>query len=57
MWTGGDEQVPGIAPALNLVKVSAADVCVEHEVKPMDFTKMLERTDGSPREIYQPRLI
>jgi hypothetical protein len=30
--------------------VSVADVCVEHEVKTMDFTKWFEETDGSPRE-------
>jgi hypothetical protein len=41
----------GIAPWLNVVNVSVADVRVEHEVKPMDFTKWLERTDDSPREV------
>jgi len=34
---------------LNVVKVSVADARVEHEVKLMDFTKWLERTDGSQR--------
>jgi hypothetical protein len=31
--------------------VSVADVCVEQEVKTMDFTKWFEETDGSPREV------
>jgi hypothetical protein len=33
------EWVAGIAQGLNIVKVSVADVRVEHEVKLMDFTK------------------
>jgi hypothetical protein len=36
---------------LNVVKVSVANVRVEHEVKLMDFTKWLDRTGGSPREV------
>jgi hypothetical protein len=36
---------------LNVVKVSVADVPVEHEVKQGDFTKWLDRTGGSPREV------
>jgi hypothetical protein len=47
----GHEWVAGIAQGLNVVKVSVADVRVEHEVKLMDFTKWLERTGGSPREV------
>ncbi len=35
----------------NVVKVSIADVRVEHEVKLGDFTKWLDRTSGSPREV------
>jgi hypothetical protein len=31
--------------------VIVTDVRVEHEVKPMDFTKWLERTYGPPREV------
>jgi len=46
-----NEWVAGIAQGLNVVKVSVADVRVEHEVKLMDFTKWLDRTGGSPREI------
>ena len=36
---------------LNVVKVSVADVRVEHEVRLMDFTKWLDKTGGSPREV------
>src|SRR5438876_9842806 len=47
----GNEWVAGIAQGLNVVKVSVANVRVEHEVKLMDFTKWLDRTGGSPREV------
>ena len=33
------------------IRVSVADVRVEHEVKLMDFTKWLEWEGGSPREV------
>jgi len=33
---------------LNVVKVSVADVRIEHEVKRMEFTKWLERDGASP---------
>jgi hypothetical protein len=46
----GNEWVAGIAQGLNVVKVSVADVRVEHEVKLMDFTKWLDKMGGSPRE-------
>jgi hypothetical protein len=46
-----NEWVAGIAQGLNVVKVAAADVRVEHEVKLMDFTKWLEKNGGSPREV------
>jgi hypothetical protein len=49
----GNEWVAGIAQGLNMVRVSVADVRVEHEVKLMDFTKWLERTNGSPREMSE----
>jgi hypothetical protein len=45
----GNEWVAGIAQGLNVVKVSVADVRVEHEVKLTDFTKWLARTGGSSR--------
>jgi hypothetical protein len=47
----GNEWVAGIAQGLNVVRVSVADVRVEHEVKLMDFTKWMEKTGGSPREV------
>jgi hypothetical protein len=47
----GNECVVGIAQGLNIVRVSVADVRVEHEVKLGDFTKWLDRTGGSPREV------
>jgi hypothetical protein len=37
---------------LNVVKVSVADVCVEHEVKLEDFTKWLNRTGGSFLSVF-----
>ena len=46
----GNEWVAGIAQGLNVVKVSVADVRVEHEVRLMEFTKWLEKDGGSPRE-------
>jgi hypothetical protein len=46
-----NEWVAGIAQGLNVIKVSVADVRVEHEVKLMDFTKWLDRAGGSPREV------
>jgi hypothetical protein len=53
----GNEWVAGIAQGLNVVKVSVADVRVEHEVKLMEFSKWLERAGGSPREIGDRRRI
>jgi hypothetical protein len=47
----GNEWVGGVAQGLNAVKVAVADVRVEHEVKLMDFTKWVEKTGGSPREM------
>jgi hypothetical protein len=43
----GSEWVAGIAQGLHVVKVSVADVRVEHEVKLTDFTKWLEKQGGS----------
>ena len=47
----GHEWVAGIAQGNNIVKVSVADVRVEHEVRLHDFTKWLEKPHGSPREV------
>ena len=46
-----DDWVNGIAEGLNPVKVRVTNVPVEHEVRLMDFTKWLDRTGGSLREI------
>jgi len=46
-----NDWVAGIAQGLNVVKVSVADVRVDHEVKLVDFTKWVDRTGGSPREM------
>lgn len=46
-----NDWVAGIAQGANTVKVSVTDVCVEHEVKLMEFTKWVDRTGGSPREV------
>jgi hypothetical protein len=46
-----NEWVAGIAQGVNVVKVSVAEVRVEHEVKLTDFTKWVDRTGGSPREM------
>lgn len=47
----GNEWVAGIADGLNVVKVSVADVRVEHEVRLQDFTRWIEKAGGSPREV------
>jgi hypothetical protein len=47
----GNEWVAGIAEGSNAVRVSVADVRVEHEVQLRDFMKWLEKTNGSPREM------
>ena len=43
--------VAGFQPGI--VKVSVADVRVEHQVKLADFTQWLERKGRSPREVIQ----
>ena len=43
----------GVEQSIGLVKVSVADVRVEHEVKLGDFTKWVERKGGSPRDVIQ----
>ncbi len=53
----GNEWVAGIAQGPNTVKVSVANVPVQHEVKLMDFTKWLDRTGGSPREVVDRKKI
>jgi hypothetical protein len=48
-----NEWAADIPQGLNVVKVSVAEVRVEHEVKLMDFTNWLERAGGSPREVSE----
>ena len=52
----GNDWVAGIAQG-NVVKVSVADVRVEHEVKLGDFSKWLDRTGVSPREVSDRKRI
>jgi len=53
----GDDWVAGIAQGFNTVTVSVANVRVEHEVKLGEFTKWLDKTGGSPRELSDRRRI
>jgi hypothetical protein len=46
-----NEWVEGIEERFGLVKVSVAEVRVEHQVKTADSTKWLERPGRTPREI------
>ena len=48
-----NEWVEGIEERFGLVKVSVADVRVEHQVKIADFMKWLERQGRTPREVSQ----
>jgi hypothetical protein len=48
-----NEWVAGIAQGNNIVKVSVAEVRVHHEVRLADFTKWLDETGGSPREVSE----
>jgi hypothetical protein len=45
----GDDWVAGVAQGLNVVKVTAADGRVEHEVKLMEFTKCRRRHGRTSR--------
>jgi|SRR5665213_2681065 len=47
----------GIAQGLNAVKVRVTNVPVEHEVLLKDFTKWLDKTNGSPREMTDRKRI
>jgi hypothetical protein len=52
-----DEWVTGIVQGLNPVRVRVTNVAVEHEVRLMDFTKWLDRSGGSPREMTERKRI
>lgn len=49
----GEEWVAGIAEGLNLVRVCATHIPVEHAVQIKDFKAWLERDGGTPRERSQ----
>jgi hypothetical protein len=51
------EWVEGIDQRFGLVKVSVANVRVEHQVKIADFTKWLDRPGRSPREVTKRQRI
>jgi hypothetical protein len=48
-----NEWVEGIEERFGIVKVSVAEVRVEHQVKIADFMKWLERQGRTPREVSQ----
>jgi hypothetical protein len=52
-----DEWSAEMAQGLNPVKVRVMNVSVEHEVKIKDFTKWLDRNNGSPRELAERKRI
>jgi hypothetical protein len=52
-----DEWVTGMATGLNTVKVRVTNVAVEHEVKLGEFTKWLDRSNGSPQEMMERKRI
>ncbi len=52
-----DEWANGIAQGMNPVTVQVSNVAVKHEVRLMDFTKWLEKTNGSPREMVERKRI
>lgn len=53
----GREWVDGLPQGHNIIKVAVAEVPVVHQVKVIEFTKWLERTGGSPRDVFQRQRI
>jgi hypothetical protein len=53
----GNEWITDVGERFGVVKVSVAEVRVEHEVKLKDFTTWLERSGRSPREIIERQRI
>jgi hypothetical protein len=47
------EWVDGFPQGHNTIKVAVAEVPVVHQVKAIEFTKWLERSGGSPRDVIQ----
>jgi hypothetical protein len=52
-----DDWVADVGERIGVVKVSVAEIRVEHEVKLKDFTSWLERPGKSPREIIERQKI
>jgi hypothetical protein len=52
-----NEWVEGVEERFGMVKVSVAEVRVEHQVKIADFMKWLERPGRTPREVSQRQRI
>jgi hypothetical protein len=52
-----DDWVADLGGRIGVVKVSVAEIRVEHEVKLKDFTSWLERPGRSPREIIERQKI
>ena len=53
----GKEWVDGLPQGHKLIKVAVAEVPVVHQVKAIEFTKWLQRTGGSPRDVTQRQRI
>jgi hypothetical protein len=49
----GQEWVAGLAQGMNVIRLTVANIPVQHEVRLQDFTKWLEKSGGSPREVSQ----
>ena len=49
----GREWVDGIPQGPNVIKVTVAEIPVEHRVRVSDFTNWLARPGRSPREVSQ----
>jgi hypothetical protein len=49
--------VDGIPEVLNVVKVAASNVSIEHSVKIQDFNTRLDRPNRSPRELVSQEKI
>jgi hypothetical protein len=47
----GNEWVADVGERFGVVKISVAEIRVEHEVRLKDFTSWLERPGRSPREV------
>ena len=53
----GDDWVSDFGARFGVVRVSVAEIRVEHEVKLKDFANWLERPGRSPREIIERQKI